>query len=91
MITERCSYQQVVTLGTANYKPSKNPLPEAFIKVVKPVFSYPTNTSFLKQCKNVANQNASKLFNSIVWLICLEEHFNSPTGASFAVSLAVCL
>lgn len=86
-----CSFQRDKATGMSTYKPPKNPLSEAIIDVIKPIFNRLASVAFLENCKTCSNQNANESFNSVVWGLSPKESFNSPTETSLAVNLAVCL
>ena len=46
-----CGYQRDVANGTSTYKPVKDPLSEAMVKLVTPIFNRLANESFLEGCK----------------------------------------
>ena len=42
-----CSFQRDVTTGSSFHKPIKNPLPDAVVKVIKPLFDHFRKKEFL--------------------------------------------
>ena len=61
-----CSYQRDQVTGLNTNIPTKAPLPDATLDVVKPAFTRLASVPFLEQCKNCRNQDANESFNSVV-------------------------
>ena len=69
-----CSYQRDQVTGLNTNIPTKAPLPDATLDVVKPVFSRLASVPLLEQCKNCRNQDANESFNSVVGRSHLKKH-----------------
>ena len=72
-----CSYQRDQVTGLNTNIPTKAPLPDATLDVVKPAFTRLASVPFLEQCKIAAIKTPMNL-SIVLWLLSPKETFNSP-------------
>eukprot|EP00117_Sycon_ciliatum_P009627 scpid74882/ scgid11840/ len=63
-------------------------LPDAILKVVKPVYLPLADRSLLERCLRGATQNRNECFNGLVWQMCPKTGFCSARIVQMAIALA---
>ena len=84
-----CSYNRDKAKGENTHKPVKDPLPEAIVKVVQPVFDRLGSEQFLVGSENCLDQNRNESWHHVVWSMAPKEQYNWQQEVSVAVSLSV--
>ena len=84
-----CSYNRDKAKGENTHKPIQDPLPEAIVKVVQPVFDRLGSEQFLVGSENCLIQNRNEGWHHVVWSMAPKEQYNSEQEVSIAVSLSV--
>ena len=84
-----CSYQRNQANGTNLHKPIKNPLPDAVVEVMQPLFDRLGNDTFLVGCESCYTQNRNECLHHVIWGMASKEMFGSPQEISLAISLGV--
>ena len=84
-----CSFQRDVTTGSSFHKPIKNPLPDAVVKVIKPLFDHFRKKEFLVSVEKCRTQNVNESFHHIVWQYAPKDKVNSVNEVNLALHLAV--
>lgn len=86
-----CSYNRDAATGEKSHHPIKDPLPEAVVKVVQPVFDRLGSEQFLVGFEECLDQNRNESWHHVVWSMAPKEQFTSQQEVSVAVSLSVLL
>ena len=86
-----CSYNRDAATGEKSHQPIKDPLPEAVVKVVQPVFDRLGSEQFLVGCEECLDQNRHESWHHVVWSMAPKEQFTSQQEVSVAVSLSMLL
>lgn len=84
-----CSYQHNIADGTNLHKPIKNPLPDAVVEVIKPLFNRLGAETFLAGCEECYTQNRNECLHHVIWGMASKEVYSSPQEISIAISLGV--
>lgn len=84
-----CSFQRDIVNGTELHKPIKDPLPDAVVEVVQPMFDQLGDESFLVGCEKCYTQNRIESLHHVIWGMASKETYTSPQEISLAVSLGV--
>lgn len=84
-----CSYQRDVANGTTLHKPIKNPLPDAVVEVIQPLFDRLGAETFLAGCEECYTQNRNECLHHVIWGMASKEVYSSPQEISIAISLGV--
>ena len=84
-----CSYQRDLANGTNLHTPIKNPLPEAVVSVMKPLFDRLGDEAFLAGCENCYSQNVNESLHHVIWGMAPKDAYSSPQEVSTAISLGV--
>lgn len=82
-----CSYQRDEANRTNRHKPIKNPLPDAVVEAMQPLFDRLGNDTFLVGCENCYTQNRNECLQQMIWGMASKEMFSSPQEISLAISL----
>ena len=80
-----CSYNRDKT----SHVPIKNPLPQAVVNVIQPVFDRLGDEQFLVGCEKCLTQNANESLHHVIWSIAPKEQFTSQQENKLAISLGV--
>ena len=83
-----CKWQ--VAKATGKEYSHKEPLPDAIVQILRPIYARLVSRSLLEKCVHGYTQNANEALHSIVWKFCPKELFLEKTGVATACSLAVC-
>ena len=84
-----CKWQ--VAKATGKEYDHKDPLPDAIVQLLRPVYSRLGSRFLLEKCLHGYTQNANEALHSTVWKFCPKELFMGKTGVETACSLAVCM
>ena len=84
--TSWCSFQHDRANGTNCHKPIKNPLPDAVVEVLQPLFNRLGDETFLVGCENSYTQNRNECLHHVIWGMAAKEMFSSPREISLAIS-----
>ena len=84
--TSWCSFQRDRANGTNCHKPIKNPLPDAMVEVLQPLFNRLGDETFLVGCENSYTQNRNECLHHVIWGMAAKEMFSSPWEISLAIS-----
>ena len=87
--TSWCSFQRDRANGTNCHKPIKNPLPDAVVEVLQPLFNRLGDETFLVGCENCYTQNRNECLHHVIWGMAAKEMFSSPREVSLAICLGV--
>ena len=68
----------------------KNPIPEAILHLLKPIYSRLGSFSLLEKCLHGYTQNANESLHSVVWKFCPKELFLGKISVDTACAMAVC-
>ena len=82
-----CKWQVAQALGTEYHH--KNPIPEAIVQLLRPIYARLGHRSVLEKCVNGYTQNANESLHSVVWKFCPKELFLGKTSVDIACALAV--
>ena len=66
-----------------------NTIPEAVLKVIKPLYVRLASKDLLKRSTRGATQNRNECYNGLVWGMCPKEQFCGLAVVEIAASLAV--
>ena len=89
--TSWCSYNHDGATGQNADKPIKNPLSQAVLEKIQPLFHKLGNEDFLAACEKCKTQNVNKAYHNVVWMLAPKLQYNSPYETQFAVYLATLL
>ena len=67
----------------------KDPLSDAVMRAIKPLYMQLTDINLLQRCLRGATQNANECFNGTLWRLCPKETFCSATTVETSAYLAV--
>lgn len=84
-----CGYNRDLATKQTDYK-HKDPLPEAVVTELRPIFARLSKTELLVKCLDGYTQNACESFNATVWSRCPKERFVGGKSVKLAVYDAVC-
>lgn len=84
-----CSFQRDIANGTNLHKPIKNPLSDAVVEVIQPLFDRLGDETFLTGCEGCYTQNRNECLHHVIWGMASKELFSSPQEVSLAISLGV--
>ena len=84
-----CSFQRDIANGTNLHKPIKNPLSDAVVEVMQPLFDRLGDETFLIGCEGCYTQNRNVCLHHVIWGMASKELFSSPQEVSLAISLGV--
>ena len=84
-----CSFLRDVTTGSSFHKPIKNPLPDAVVKVIKPLSDRLGKKELLVSVEKCRTQNVNESFHHIVWQYAPKGQVNSINEINLALHLAV--
>ena len=79
-----------VAQATGKVYDHKDPLPNAIVQLLRPIYSRLGSLSLLKKCVQGYTQNANECLHSTIWKFCPKEIFMGKTGVEIACALAVC-
>ena len=68
----------------------KDPIPEAIVTLLKPIYARLGSRSLLEKCVQGYTQNANEALHQLVWKFCSKELFLGKVGIDIACALAVC-
>ena len=83
------SFQRDVAIASSLHKSIKNPLPDAMVKVIKPLFDRLGKKEFLVSVEKCRTQNVNESFHHIVWQYAPKDKVNSVNEINLALHLAV--
>ena len=83
-----CKWQVAQATGTVY--DHKEPLPDAIVQLLRPIYSRLGSRSLLDKCVQGYTQNANEALHSTVWKFCPKELFMGKTSVQTACALAVC-
>ena len=83
-----CKWQ--VAQATGKVYNHKEPLPDAIVQLIRPIYTRLGSRSLLGKCVQGYTQNANEALHSTVWKFCPKELFMGKTGVETACALAVC-
>ena len=84
------SFQRDAATGSSFHKPIKSsPLPDAVVKVIKPLFDRLEKKEFLVSVEKCRTQNVNESFHHIVWQYAPKDKVNSVNEINLALHLAV--
>lgn len=83
-----CKWQ--VAQATGKVYNHKDPLPDAIVQLIRPIYSRLGSQSLLEKCVQGYTQNANEALHATIWKFCPKEIFMGKTGVEIACSLAVC-
>ena len=83
-----CAWQRDRDSGRKRYS-SKDCLPEAFMELLRPIFTDLSSDKLLERCAIGATQNANESINSLVWLRCQKHKFCGLSVIKFAAASAI--
>ena len=86
-----CSFNRDKATGENTYRPIKDPLPNAVVEVIKPLFERLGSPSFLSAVANCCTQNVNESFHHLVWQLAPKETYTSTNETKCALFLAVSL
>ena len=84
-----CKWQ--VAKATGKEYDHRDPLPDAIVQLLRPVYSPLGNYSLLEKCLQGYTQNANEALHSTVWRFFPKELFMCKTEVETACSLDVCM
>ena len=84
-----CKWQ--VAKATGKEYNHKEPLPDAIVQLLRPIYARLGSQSLLEKCVNGYTQNANEALHSTVWKFCSKELFMGRSGVETACALAVCI
>ena len=83
-----CKWQVARALGKVY--DHKDPIPEAIVALLKPIYARLGSRSLLEKCIQGYTQNANEALHQLVWKFCPKELFLGKVGIDIACALAVC-
>ena len=83
-----CKWQ--VAQATGTMCDHKEPLPDAIVQLLRPIYPRLGSRSLLEKCVHGYTQNANESLHALVWKFCPKELFLGRTGVKTAWALAVC-
>ena len=83
-----CKYQKSKALGI-EYHHTRNPIPEAILMLMKPVYNRLGGLDLLKKCLKGYTQNANEALHSLVWKFCPKTLFLGASAVRCGGALAV--
>ena len=83
-----CKWQVAQATGTVY--DHKDPLPDAIVQLLHPIYSRLGSRSLLEKCVQGYTQNVNEALHSTVWKFCPKEIFMGRTGVQTACAMAVC-
>lgn len=86
--TSWCKWQVAKAVGKEFHH--KDPIPEAIVQLIKPIYARLSSRSLLEKCIGEYTQNANECLHSLVWKFCPKELFQGRIGVELACALAVC-
>lgn len=84
-----CSYQRDKASGSNLHVPIKDPLPDAVVEVIQPLFDRLGDEAFLVGCEKCYTQNANESLHHVIWSMAPKEAYTSPQEVNIAISLGV--
>ena len=81
---------QVAKANGEEFHHHKNPIPEAILHLLKPIYSRLGSLSLLEKCLHGYTQNANESLHSVVWKFCPKELFLGKVSVDTACAMAVC-
>ena len=73
-----CSFNRDKATGQNTYRPIKDPLPNAVVEVIKPLFERLGSPIFLSAVANCRTQNVNESFHHLVWQLAPKETYTHP-------------
>ena len=86
--TSWCKWQVAKALGKEYHH--KDPIPEAIVQLIKPIYARLDSRSLLEKCTGGYTQNANEALHSLIWKFCPKELFQGQVGVDITCALAVC-
>lgn len=83
------SFQRDIANGTNLHKPIKNPLSDAVVEVMQPLFDRLGDETFVIACEGCYTQNRNECLHHVIWGMASKELFSSPQEVSLAICLEV--
>ena len=84
-----CKWQVAKALGKT-FQHQKSPIPEAIVRLLKPIYARLGSRVLLEKCMHGYTQNANESLHSTVWKFCPKELFLGKANIEIACALAVC-
>ena len=81
---------QVAKANGEEFHHHKNPIPEAILHLLKPIYSHLGSFSLLEKCLHGYKQNANESLHSVVWKFFPKELFLGKVSVDTACAMAVC-
>ena len=86
-----CSYKRDEVSGLKTHVPTKDPLTDAMVEAMTPLFHRLTDQNFLEGCKDCYTQNSNESLNHVIWSLAPKEQFVSEHETTLAIILGVCI
>ena len=83
-----CRWQSAKAKGE-DFHHHKNPIPEAILHLIKPIYTRLGSPELLKKCLHGYTQNANESLHSVVWKFCPKVLFTGSNNVEMACALAV--
>ena len=83
-----CKWQ--VAKATGKSFTHKDPIPEAIVALIRPIYARLGSRSLLEKCVHGYTQNANECLHSTLWRFCPKELFFGKVSIDLACALAVC-
>lgn len=84
-----CKYNKAKALGK-EYHHQKDPIPEAVLTLMKPIYSRLGSRDLLEKCLGGYTQNANEAIHQLVWKFCPKVLFLGAAAVKCGAALAVC-
>ena len=68
----------------------KNPIPEAIVALIRPIYARLGSRSLLEKCVEGYTHNANESLHSTVWKSCPKDVYLGRVGVDIACAVAVC-
>ena len=70
-----CSFNRGETTEENTHKPIKDPIPQAVVEIIKPLFERLGSPSFSAAVENCRTQNVNESFHHLVWQLAPKDTF----------------